>query len=280
MKRSTLCAWLFLFLAPAAGYAETRVATLIPFVADATEQLGDGVRLVASVRSGVGVAPDGVEDLGSPHAPSLEVLAAMRPDVLVVDRNMHAALDGLDAVARQVVRVDTGSVDSTLHGLVQLAEAAGQPDAMQTLIEAVRRGIDNARLERPVRALTLYASPGQPVVVTRRTWIGDLLQRVGIEDATEGITGRATYPGYVHFSVEVLATLRPDWIFLVTHSDPETSLQTFRDRMRDNPVWKHLREAVRDRVVVLEPRWFGSNPGLGFDHAATWLAERVRSDAR
>src|SRR5262245_2271618 len=73
--------------------AKVRVATLVPFVADALARVPEHASVVASVRrSSVDDPPPGAIDLGSPHAPSLERLAESRAQLVVADRAMHAAM--------------------------------------------------------------------------------------------------------------------------------------------------------------------------------------------
>lgn len=249
-----------------------RVATLLPYVAEALDLVaasGGAVEVVAAVPAQIGAAlPDGRIDLGSPHSPSFENLAAARPDVAVGDRRFHAGIeDKLGRVAERVVLVEATSVDATFDGLAEVAAAAGVEEAMRGRIEESRGELEALRLDRPVAALPLFGAPGSYMAITDRTWLGDLLSELGFENLAAGLAGRESYPGYVEISEEVLATLEPDVVLLVTHGSPEAVEEDFRRRAETGGAWSVL----ADRVQMLDAHLFARNPGLEMPQAARAL---------
>ena len=107
-----------------------RVATLMPLVEDAL-RYADGaegkVEVVASVRRSLhSPLAEGLVDLGNPHSPSLERLVEARPDLVIGDRAIHAALDGVvEKLGLDLLLVDTSSVIQTLASLTQVSKAVG-----------------------------------------------------------------------------------------------------------------------------------------------------------
>jgi iron complex transport system substrate-binding protein len=258
-----------------------RVATLVPWVHDVAALAPGHVEVVASSRSlrhGVWSGRDRV-DLGSPHGPSIEALAGARADVVVYDEAMHARLQPkLDALVPKAVATRATTVDATFEALATVGRALGIEERVDHRIERIRETLDGLHLGGTVSAVTLYASPGAPVVITERTWLGDLLAELGVENAAAAVSGREGYPGYVTPSEETLATLRADWILLVAHGSGDEALQALRRRMDDETVWRGLRESVGDRVLVLDQELFGSNPGVRLDEAALWLHARLTEE--
>ncbi len=249
-----------------------RVATLLPYVADALDLVaseGGAVEVVAAVPAEIGATlPAGRIDLGSPHSPSFENLAAARPELAVGDRRFHAAIEEkLARVAEQVVLVEGASVEATFDGLAEVAAAAGVEPAMRRRIEESRGELDALRLDRPVTALPLFGAPGSYMAITDRTWLGDLLSELGFENLAADLAGRESYPGYVEISEEVLATLEPDVVLLVTHGSPEAVEQDFRRRAETGGAWAVL----ADRVHMLDAHLFARNPGLELPEAARAL---------
>lgn len=267
-----------------AGKAErVRVATLVPFVADAIGMLHDEAVLVASTR-GTGSDPrsdPALFDLGSPHAPNLEVLVSAQADLLVVDAAMHAVFgERAEHLRMRVLAIDTSSVASTFTGLRELASLVGDDGRVQEWIAQQEAQLSTGSSDLSARVLALYATPGAPVVITERGWLGDLFRRVGVQNVANGVSGRESYPGFVTLSEEVLSTLRPDWIFLVTHGSSEAALASLHERLRSETAWRGLRDSAADRVLVLPPELFSSNPGLRMTEAARFVVTTLQARGR
>lgn len=250
--------------------AAVRVATLVPFVERALDGLpANRVEVVASVRRTPTDAVGGVTDLGSPHAPSLEALAGARPDLIVTDTAMHAALaPRLEEIA-PILQIDASSVDGTFEALHQVGRAVGMEDAMRVRIEDARKSIEAQRMSEPVETLALFGTPGSLLAITSRTWLGDLLGAMNLENLAADLTGRETVPGYVLVSDEILATMRPELIVVVAHGDPAAVQAALDARLGPGGAWGALTETAS--VHVLDAGRFAGNPGLGMAEVARHL---------
>jgi ABC-type Fe3+-hydroxamate transport system substrate-binding protein len=276
--RALLALALFALAAPAPAVARdqtahvTRVATLVPFVADALGRMPDKALVVASVRpSSVAPPPAGVVDLGSPHAPNLELLASSSPDIVVGDEAMHAAMtEALGRSGARVILIDTGSVDGTFAGLLEVGQQVGVSDEMKRAVAESRAGIEAEALRAPIVTLPLFGAPGSFLVITQRTWLGDLLVKLNFANVAGGATGKETYPGYVTLSDELVAGYKPQLVLVVAHGDPQAIRAAFLRRAEEDGPWQSLRDA-RLGVHVLDPAQFAANPGLGLRDAARSL---------
>jgi iron complex transport system substrate-binding protein len=258
---------------PAADAAKpVRVATLVPFVADALATVPDHAIVVARVRRSMHeTPPEGVVDLGSPHAPSLEQLAAARPDLVVADKAMHSArTDELGRFGATVFLVDASSVDSTFGSLRELGVRVGARDPLDERVEAAESAIAGLAVPTPVDTLALFGTPASFLVLTDRTWQGDLLERLNMRNLAASATGRERIPGYAEISDEVLVGMRPRLVVIVAHGDRERIREAFLKRLDDGP-WRGMRESATAGVHVLEPELFAANPGLAMPEAAKKL---------
>lgn len=249
-----------------------RIASLVPFVSEAVAEWPDKAKLVAAVRRSLHQpVPTGVADLGSPHQPSLEPLVAARPQLIVADERLHALLQPqLAATGAEVLMVRADSVAATFDGLRAVARRAGAEAALEGRLAAVE-----ARLAALAAGLTLegrlpargaptvlplFGAPGSFLLVTPRTWLGDLLVRLGVGSARTP-PGRETMPGYVLLADEVLAASHPDHVLLLAHGSPEVVAKAFAE------TWaRYGNDEVP--VDVLDPRMFSTNPGLRMAEAA------------
>lgn len=253
-----------------------RVATLVPFGADALARVPGRAVVVATVRrSMVDAVAEGVIDLGSPHAPSFERLAESGAQLVVADRAMHAALaDKLRRGGAEVLLIDTGSVASTLDGIRALGRQVGAGEEMERAVREAEAGIAASALTNPVPTLPLFGAPGSFLVVTDRTWLGDLLERLGFRNLAAASTGRESFPGYVQVSDELLASLEPALVLLVAHGEPAAIREAFLRRAAADGPWKSF-AAAPCGVHVLDAATFNANPGLALPEAARRLHRLV-----
>jgi len=259
---------------PSDAAGQVRVATLLPYVADALARVPGKAIVVASVRrSSVDAPLEGVIDLGSPHSPSFERLAESGAQIVVADEAMHATMsEKLSRGGAQVLLVGSGSVDETLAGLAEVGERVGASEEMARAIAEARAGIAAAALGEPVATLPFFGAPGSFLVITERTWLGDLLGKLNFQNLARASAGKESFPGYVLVSDEVLATMRPSLVLVVAHGDPQAIRSAFTRRAEAGGPWKSLVDA-RLGVHVLDPQQFGANPGLGMAQAALRLRQ-------
>jgi len=238
---------------------------LVPLVDQVAARLPGDLELVANVRrSPHARLPQGLVDLGNPHEPNLEILASLAADLVVTDSLMHQRhRPRLEQAGLEVFELDTRSMDSTWEGLVALAARAGNAEPVEAAVARARAQLAELRLAKPRRAMIVFATPGSPLVVTRDTWVGDLLARLGFDNVVEALAdgGRGRFPGFLQVSDELLATSRPEVVLLLAHGDAAAAERAFRERLAAGP-WKAVGQAVGDDVIVLPLRWFGANPGL------------------
>ena len=267
-----------------------RWAALLPFVASALRGTDGGFGPVAEVRTSMRQAPpEGVSDLGSAHHPNFEVLLGARPDVVVGDRVLHAALASkLEATGLEVLLIDTSSIDGTLEGLRTIARRVGAGDALDLDLQRVNAALAEVKLAGAPEVLPLFGVPGRYLLVTKGTWIGDLIVHCGGRlTSPEGLAQpdpeksgdgkpRRSHPGYVQVSDEWLTAQRPDVVLLLSHGDPRAIEATFRQRVAEGGVWAPLAKSTGGRIHALPPGLFATNPGLGLPEAAQ-VIDRVVS---
>jgi iron complex transport system substrate-binding protein len=261
-----------LLTASASAAEPVRVATLLPYVEDALGRSG-GVEIVATARRDLDMVPKPpILDLGSPHSPSFEKLAEARPQVIVGDRQLHGALrDKLARSGAEVVLVGSDTVDATFDGLLEVGRRCGVEAPMAAQVDAARRALGGLALAQRTPALVVFGTPGSFLVVSNRTWLGDLVARLNFDNVGAAAGGQERHPGFVQVSDEVLAGLRPEVVLMVAHGDPEAIRAAFTKRLDSGGPWAGMRAAAVRGVHVLPPALFSQNPGLAVSEAAKHL---------
>lgn len=251
-----------------------RVATLLPFVADALVRVPQNAVVVASVRkSSVDAPPAGVIDLGSPHSPNFEKLAESGAQVVVADKAMHATMsEKLSRGGAEVILIGSGSVAETMAGIAEVGRRVGAGKEMDAAIAESEAGIKSAALAQPIPTLPFFGAPGSFLVITDRTWLGDLLDKLNFQNLARNSSGKESHPGYVLVSDEVLAGMKPSLVLVVAHGDPEAIRTAFLRRADAGGPWKALHDAQLG-VHVLDPNVFGTNPGLAMPETARRLRQ-------
>ncbi|POR46290.1 iron complex transport system substrate-binding protein [Paraburkholderia eburnea] len=210
------------------------------------------------------LAPPAVADVGLRLAPSLELIQALAPDLILINSSQESQRDMLERIAPVrafAVYTDAGapyqhSVDVTRA----LARLCGCAQAAETLIAAVARTLAGSR-ER------LAAHPdarAQPLYVTRffdarhvgvygaRSLFQDVMDALGVRNAWRGNTD---YWGIGVAGLEALAA--PDARMLYFEPLPPGVART----LADNRLWHALPAVAARRVAPLPPFWgFGMLP--------------------
>jgi iron complex transport system substrate-binding protein len=268
-----------LLVAATAAAEPVRVATLLPYADDALVRMpAERVLVVATVRRSLHEpARDGVTDLGTPHAPSLESLAAARPNLVVGDRSIHASLaEHVTPLGAELLLLDPSTVAATFEGLLELGRRVGTADTMENEVRAARAALEAVALAEPVSTLPLFGTSARWLVVTQRSWLGDLLGRIGLASAANDARGAERIPGYAEISDEQIATMRPSLVLVVTHGDPRAIRAALDQKLGAGGAWSAVAASARGGVHVLEPSTFTVNPGLALPDAARALAALAR----
>ena len=249
-------------LSPVASAAPRRVATLVPWVAEALEAVPAKALVVASTRRFVHAPPRaGLVDLGDGHAPNLELLIASAPDLVIADKRWHARFgERVEGTGAEVLWIEANSVDATFAALIEVGRRVGAETEMTAAVRDATTRLARLHAAGRPRSLALFGAPGSFLVISDRTWIGDLLRRLGYEPVVP-TEASERMPGYLAVSDEFLAATQPDVILLLAHGDPAAVAQAFAED------WKRIRDSSPP-VVPLDPALFATNPGLRLVEAA------------
>ena len=291
--RRSFNAWLALLLgatpavarqlsAPPIVQAETERAPRI-----VTDEAGRRVVIPAEVHRIVSLSPDltetvyalGLEDrlvgdtsycdtppaaktkphVGGPSNPSLEAIAALRPDLVLASETINWA-NTADAIARLGIPVYTTN-PHTVQGMIdsfgRLADLLGASKQGGALVADLNRRLQDVhgRLADvpPVRALfVVWLEP--LITIGQNTFIADALRCAGAESI---VRSSQNWPQY---NFEEVVRLQPDYIVMAgSHSGEDA--RTLED-LRSRPAWKDLRAVREGHVAIISEEIDRPAPGL------------------
>lgn len=201
--------------------------------------------------------PPGIVNLGTDREPNLELLAALRPDLIV----STPYLDGIKPLLERFAPVRTLSVyappagnayERSIAATRELAALIGREEAGEALIGRAQSAMDEAR-----RRFAAAGMAGRPLLVvnfldTRHVRVygagslfGDVMERVGLAN---GWTQPSNYWGFSTVGIEALAGSPASSLIYLEPIAADTL-----DRLAASPLWNSLPFVRAGRVHRLPP---------------------------
>ena len=219
--------------------------------------------------------PEGVANVGTRVAPSLEAISELKPDLIVTSSEMAPAANLLERIApTYVVSVykqgsrpfeKASSMLTTLGEMLNREERAKSVlnDIDQTL-QAQRHRLENAGLtDRPV-ALVNFLDDRHVRVYAPNGLLQRALNALGLENAWPH---SGNYWGFSVVGLEALSPYQDSRIIIISPTLPGLS-----DTLANSPFWTYLPPVQRDQVYQIDPVWpFGGV--FPVKRLATLLAE-------
>jgi len=248
-----------------------RIVSLSPSSTEILFAIGAGPRLVGrTAYCDWPLAARAVPSVGNGIEPSVEAVAARRPDLVVLYASAanRAAAGGLAAlgIPVAVLKLDLGA--DVVRAARRLAALTGEEPAADSLVAAFDSslGAVHARAAAlPGRAPLLYvdvwASP--PMTVGRGSYLSQLLEAAGAANAFGDLGASAAT-----VSLEAVAARDPDAVLVIaadTLQPPDLAAR---------PGWSAVRAVREGRVLVVDASLYG-RPGPRMPLAAADLARRI-----
>jgi len=183
------------------------------------------------------------QKVGGAINPSLEEIAHLRPDVVLVTKHLNTldTVHSLDALGIPSYATDPRNVDEIVASAKRLAEMLGAPEAGAALAEDLQRRLDVLRQKigaLPPRRVLFVVWTDPLISIGKDTFIADALRRAG---AVSIIDSKQDWP---QVNLEEVAHLQPE-VLVFAESHAETTPQHL-DVLATRPAWRIL-NAVRER---------------------------------
>jgi cobalamin transport system substrate-binding protein len=225
-----------------------RIVSLAPSLTETIYALGLQDRLVGDTDY-CDYPPDAQrkQKVGGAINPSLEEIAHLRPDVVLVTRHLNTldTVHSLDALGISSYATDPRNVDEIVASAKKLGEVLGAPEAGAALAEGLQRRLDVLRQKigaLPPRRVLFVVWTDPLISIGKDTFIADALRRAG---AISIIDSKQDWP---QVNLEEVAHLQPE-VLVFADSHSQTTLQHF-DVLATRPAWRIL-SAVRDRKFTI-----------------------------
>ena len=216
-----------------------------------------------------------VADLGAVKEPSLEVLLAAEPDLILASVNTAANLELEDTFAQAGIPAAYFEVDcfeDYLRMLEICTRLTGRPERYETCGESVRAQVDAAvaRQDGSAPRILYVRASGSSCKAkgSEGSVLGEMLADLGCVNIADG-------GGLLeNLSLEGIIAGDPDYIFAVLQgADASAAWKSLEGALLSNPAWSSLRAVEEGRFITLDHRLYNLKPNARWGEAYEGLAD-------
>lgn len=223
-----------------------------------------------------------VKEIGQSPSPNAEIIMSLNPDLVIgVNMQPHSALvPMLEKAGVSVYLYNINNYEDVLEHIKLYGELAGTQEVASKKIEDIKLEYDNAIKKssgkKAPKSLVLWGTPDSFSMATNKSFIGDLIERLGgnnILDNTEQDSVNNSNSSFLPFSMEYVTKADPEVIFLITHGSPEELKEKFSREMDESPLWQGIDGVKNQRIYTLPYQLFAINPGSRIGQSMNLLAD-------
>ncbi|PFU24345.1 ABC transporter substrate-binding protein [Bacillus cereus] len=214
--------------------------------------------------------------IGNAHQPNFEQIASLKPDVLVANNGFQKNVPTVEGQGTQVIISSANSVQDIQKNIELYGTVMKKEDKAKEINKKMNDQMKKYEKKSDAKALLVYGAPGTYLAALPTSLSGDILEKTGGKNIASDFPETKEYPQYAQLSVERIIEANPDVIYLITHGDPKSVKKAFEGEMMKNEAWKNLEAVKQNRVVILPPDLFGSNPGTKVTEAMDFMYKSIQ----
>lgn len=202
-------------------------------------------------------------NVGNRFSPNLELVAALKPDLIVGEHYASASFSALNRTAPTLLFHGTSTGDWQ-KSIVVLGRVLGREAQAQRVIAGQRQRLAQARAALPAtlrgtKALVVWNAGGQDrdvfTVLGPQDWTGGFFESLGFALSLPARPDPALGEGYQKLGSEGLVALKPDVVFVVA-SSKNTVTQARKD-WQANALAQTLPASRNRQVYFLDIQLYG-----------------------
>jgi iron complex transport system substrate-binding protein len=174
----------------------------------------------------LGNALDGIPVVGLHSKPNLETIAALQPDLIIVDPEFSGELYPELAKIAPTLQFRSSSVDKTMADLKAIGKALGKEAEANKFVadfEAKRKALtEKAKGKTGAKWMAIFGTTDKPGVWLPNSFVGSILTGLNAPDAYTGAPD-PKYPDFAYLSLEKITALNPEIFLLMSTPGKELS---------------------------------------------------------
>ncbi|MBR9786880.1 MAG: ABC transporter substrate-binding protein [Vibrionaceae bacterium] len=213
----------------------------------------DPTRVIAAVREKV----EPWQSVGARSQPSLEVIAQLKPDLIIADAERHRTIyQDLQRIAPTLLLKSRGETyQENLESALKIGVAIGKQEQMVQRVERHQQTMAHFKQRFSTQESIQFG-----VVSDKGMWLHSPVSYAGGVLSTLGIKSplaEQTQNAYLPTSFELLLKTNPDWLLIGLYSQPNVM-----DEWHKNPLFKLLTAAKKQQLVEVSPELWSLNRGM------------------
>lgn len=250
-----------------------RIVTLLPTATETLYQVGG----TAIGRDSSSKYPAGIETLptvGSAYNPSIESVAALNPDLIIIEALSQAQLIvALEKLGSPVIAVRAASLDDVFNSLTLVGKVIDKNEAATQAIAQINSRVDAVKKAtvKKLNVLILISDANRNIYAAKSTsYPGTLASLLSQTNLAAGIPDSGPYPGFGLFTGELATTNNPDIIFTISPAPaPAPKLSTMLAQV---PGFNQMSAVKNGKVKELDPVLFLQAQGPRIAEAVAQMA--------
>jgi iron complex transport system substrate-binding protein len=181
----------------------------------------------------------------------MEVIASLRPDLILTDNINDAILPSMRSLGYNVVVLEPSSISGICHDIELVGTATGAESAANAVVANITKTINSISTkiaslkEAPLKVLYEIWTP--PLMAAGgTTWINDVISKAGGVNIFANQT-----QAYATVASETVVSLNPDAIFLPTEMG-QTPFYGSVAQVEAQPGWNTISAVRNNRVYVID----------------------------
>jgi len=197
--------------------------------------------------------------VGGPVNPSLEEVAALRPDLVLATRaiNRLVTVQSLEQLGISVYVTDPRTVEDVLSSTEKLGHLLGTDQQSATLVASLRSRVQRVRerLSGSTPRSVFFITWVEPLIsVGQNTFLADALRVAGARSVIE------VPQDWPNVNLEQIVSSQPE--YLVFSSDDADQIHRQIAELRGQPGWLGLEALRRNQIVILSEAFSRPSPRL------------------
>ncbi|HEX6912863.1 MAG TPA: helical backbone metal receptor [Longimicrobium sp.] len=250
-----------------------RIVSLVPSATDLLVAMGARGQLVGRTDFDKDASLADLPSVGGGLDPSLEALAALKPDLVIsfgtsAGAPLRAQLDGLKIPVYGLAAQDTADV---FRNLATLGTLTGHRPRADSVARSIRGALEDVRRSvagRPSPTVLYVAWVDPPMIAGPATFLAELVRVAGGQPMFEDL--RQEWP---QVSIEEIVSRRPQVVVIPSGAGAEFSASA----LRGAPGWRELVAAPGTRVAEV-PVAVVNRPGPRLGEAARALRDAIHPE--
>jgi iron complex transport system substrate-binding protein len=201
--------------------------------------------------------------IGGPYSPSAEAIAALNPDLIILEAlSQTMLLPTFEQLGVPVIVVRAASLDDIEQGLTLMGQVIDMNEAAAQAITEIESRIEAAKnTTRTGRSVLIIISDAERNIYAAKpdSYPGTLLAMLGQDNPAEGLPDSGPYPGYTTYTGEQALTVNPDAVFAI--SPAPAPAPRLSEMLPMIPGFNNLDAVKEGKVKELAPALFLQAPG-------------------